>query len=700
MEERKNLLLEIGLEEIPTSLIDETFRAFGENFSQLFREAQIEFERMEVLGTPRRIALLFYQVSPLQKEVIKEVKGPPKKVGMSEDGQFLKPALAFAENQGISPADLFLREEGKGVYIFGRKREGGKEVVNLFPDLLKQGISSLNFSRSMLWGEGDFRFIRPIRWLLALYGDQVVDFQIAGVTASRTTRGHRFLSPDWIAVPDVSCYVDCLKKNFVIVDPRERRTKIEESLEREAQALGAHWLKDEDLIKEVNFLVEYPDARSGHFDQRYLSLPPRVLVTVMKHHQKYFACVGSQGELLPYFLVVLNRPGDDSEKIVKGNERVLRARLEDALFFFTEDRKKTLSSRVEDLKGIVFQEGLGTLWEKTQRLKTLVRYLGEKLQFTSKIAFLERAAWLSKVDLTCEMVKELPELQGYIGRVYASLEGEPEEVASALEEQYQPLPGKEDYPQTTEGSVLSLADRMDTLVASFALGRIPTGSEDPLGLRRLVSAIITLLIHRRWYSPLTPWIEENLALIKEQGFVAFSRSVVKEVKQFIFNRLRFHLLEEGFDYSVINAVLATPVDDIFEVYSRVRALQQVFIQQADLLEEIVTGFVRANNITKNFSGDGEVKEPLLQEEEEKELYLAFLPLEEKFKSEVQAGRYLEAFQSFQSFLPHLHRFFDRVLVMCEEDELRENRLVLLKKIVKMWESFADLSQIVVREEGK
>ncbi|MCX7667546.1 MAG: glycine--tRNA ligase subunit beta, partial [Atribacterota bacterium] len=624
------------------------------------------------------------------------VKGPAKKVGVAEDGSWLPPALAFARSQRISPAQLFVKETEKGVYVFGRKEEEGKPTVEILPRLLPEIIASLEFSRTMLWGDGDFRFVRPIRWIVALYGEEEISFSIAGVHSSRQSFGHRFLAPFSISISSAPTYRNLLREAGVIVDPKERRKLIEQCLDREASALQGHWLRDEALIEEVNFLVEYPEAVVGRFTPQYLELPPQVLITVMKHHQKYFACVNDDGKLLPYFLVVLNRSKDNTQKIVHGNERVLRARLEDALFFFKEDRRKTLAERVQLLEGVVFQEDLGTMKEKTDRLVKISRYLAGALQLDEgKIASLERAAFLAKADLVSEMVKEFPELQGYMGKIYARLDGEKEEVALAIEESYFPLPGEENYPETVPGAVLSLADKMDTLVSSFALGRIPSGSFDPLGLRRMAQGIVDIILHRRFYLSLSRWIEFNLRLLEEQGFVHFSPQILGEVREFIFNRLRFRLLAEGVNYSVINAVLTTSVDDVYEALGRIKFLDELLKKEKDFLSAIVTGFTRANNISRNFSQEGEVRPELFREEVERELYRKLAQSRNEFVRLIQHGEYKEAFRNFSDLLPVLNTFFDKVLVMCEDEGLRRNRLLLMKEVVRMWESFANLSLLVV-----
>jgi len=697
--QEKDLLLEIGMEELPISLISDIFQEWETKFAQGFRESRIDYQELKLVGTPRRMTVYLRGVAERQSPVLKEIKGPAKKVGVSEAGEFLEPAHAFARSQGIGLSDIVVKETERGVYLFGVKKEEGRPVEEILPTLLPRIISSLEFPRSMLWGEGEFRFIRPIRWVCALWGDREIAFEIAGIKSSRFTRGHRFLSPEPVELQEASQYFTSLLKAKVVVNQEERRKKIEESLSREEKLVGGHWLKDESLIQEVNFLVEYPDAITGRFDLQYLRLPHRVLTTVMKHHQKYFACVDDRGELLPFFFIVLNRPREGGEKIVKGNERVLKARLEDALFFFEEDRKKPLRDRVEALSGIIFQESLGTMKEKVERLEKLACYLGEELGFDSgRIKRAEEAAHLSKVDLACEMVKELPELQGYMGRVYALLDGEEEEVAIALEEQYYPLPGEENYPGTIAGTILSLVDKMDNIVSSFSLGRVPSGSQDPWGLRRMAQGIVNIILHCQWYLSLSPWVERNIFLLEKQGLGKGNGKVKTEVVEFLFNRLRLRLLSSGFNYSVINAVLSTSVDDLYEAFKKIETLEKLRRERRSFLSEIVTGFTRANNISKNFSGNGDLREDLLQEESEIKLYRNLQKVEKDFNQAVAGGNYLAAFEIFYSLLPLLNQFFDQVLVMCEEKDLRENRLNLMKKVVNLWKDLADLSQVVIEGE--
>lgn len=692
--DRKDFLFEIGVEELPTSLIREIFTEVQDKFAEVLARFRIPYEDFRVLGTPRRIALYVRGMGLFQEPVVREIKGPAKKVGMDEAGNLLPPALAFAKAQGIAPEDLFVRETEKGTYIFGRKFEPGKPVKEILPEALSLFMHSLEFSRSMLWGEGDFRFVRPIRWLVALLGEEEIPFSIAGVSASRLSRGHRFLAPFSLPIPRAEEYEGILEGARVIVDPLKRRERIVEVLSLRSQEIGVYWLRDEELLEEVNFLVEYPDVLVGRFDEKYLALPSKLLITVMKHHQRYFAACDGDGNLRPFFFVVVNRPCDGVEKIVRGNERVLRARLEDALFFFEEDKKRKIEDWVMDLRGVVFQEDLGSMYEKTERLVELVTYLGEVLKRSeAEIALLRRAAFLSKADLVSSMVREFPELQGYMGRVYALLSGEREEVALAIEESYLPS------PETTFGSILSLADKMDTIVSSFALGRIPTGSQDPLGLRRLAQSIVDILLLHRWYCPLPAWIAKNLELLESQGFTPRIEKPEEEVQRFLLGRLRSLLLEGDKHYSVIQAVFAAEPYDLYDVAQRVEFLNELFTKEREFLSEVVTGFTRAYNISRDFEGL-EVKESLLLEEAEKALYQKLLDVEEGIRGALARGEYRKAFDLFSELLPFLNRFFDKVLVMCEDDRLRTNRLGLMKRIVHLFSRFANLSLIVIEEGVK
>jgi len=697
-EQKVNYLLEIGVEELPTSMVRSIFQQMEQAFTAALENERIEHEGVEVTGTPRRIVVLVYGAGYFQEPRISEIKGPAKKAGVAENGEFLQPALAFARSQGIDPGNLYVSETDKGWYVFGKKSEPGKPLRNLLPSLLPQIVTSLSFSRSMTWGKGDFRFVRPIRWVLSLLGNQVVPFYLCGIEAGRTSRGHRFLSSGELQVASVEAYLPLMEEAGVVVSAHKRRSYIEKALEREARRSGAHWLRDENLIEEVTFLVEFPDAARGRFDRMFLELPSRVLTTVMKHHQKYFALVDDTGELLPDFLVVLNRPVEGAEKVVRGNERVLRARLEDARFFYTEDRKKNLSERIDDLKGIMYQENLGTMWEKTLRLQNICAYLGKNLHFSpERMEFLDTAAHLAKTDLTCELVKEFPELKGYMGREYLAEEGEAEEVCIALEDQYLPAPGGKQYPETQVGCVLSLADKMDHIVSSFALGRIPSGSVDPLGLRRQAHAMVALLLERRWYISLGEFSRKNLELLSLQGFLSPETDVADTVVEFIVSRFRTYLQEAGFHYSLVNSVLHTGIDDITEAYLRIAFLQELYDKQRDLLISIFTAFTRANNISKSQSGESKIQDEYLKEPAEKELAAKITRFERDFLRALGGGDFQRALESFEPVIPALNRFFDDVLIMCPDEVLKENRLSMMKKIVDVWRKFADLSLVVVPE---
>ncbi|MEN3184492.1 MAG: glycine--tRNA ligase subunit beta [Atribacterota bacterium] len=691
---KRDFLFEIGVEELPTSLIREIFAEVTEKFTETLEKFRIPYDDFRVLGTPRRIALYVRGMGEVQEPVVREIKGPAKKVGMDDHGNLLPPALAFARAQGIPPQDLFIRETEKGTYIFGRKYEPGRPVREVLSEALPAFLASLAFSRSMLWGEGDFRFVRPIRWLVALFGDEEIPLCVAGVSASRLSRGHRFLAPFVLPVPSAAAYEEVLEGAGVIVDPVKRKNRIVERLSQCAQEKGVYWLRDEELLEEVNFLVEYPDVLVGHFSEKYLALPSKLLITVMKHHQRYFAACDAEGNLQPLFFVVVNRPADGAEKIIRGNERVLRARLEDALFFFEEDKKRKLADRVEDLRGVLFQEDLGSMYEKTERLVELVTYLGEVLKRSeAEIALLRRAALLAKADLVTSMVREFPELQGYMGKVYALLSGEEEEVALALEESYLST------PETPLGSILSLADKMDTIVSSFALGRIPTGSQDPLGLRRLGQSIVDTLLVREWYCPLSEWITKNLELLAAQGFTPRIANPKDEVVRFLFGRLRSSFLEGGTHHSIIQAVFATHPDDLYDAARRIEFLQKLFVADWEFLAQVATGFTRAYNISRDFV-DTKVEQSLLREEAERTLYEELEKREEAIRGALSQGEYEKALELFREIVPFLNRFFDEVLVMCEDPLLRANRLGLLRRIVNLFAPFANLSLIVLEEGAK
>ncbi|HSV30728.1 MAG TPA: glycine--tRNA ligase subunit beta [Atribacteraceae bacterium] len=701
MDDTVQFLLEIGVEELPTSIMRAAFQELQQKMTKSLLENRLTYREIAIMGTPRRMVCLIRDVSGEQTPRVTEIKGPSKTAGVSEAGDFLPPALAFARAQNIDLQDLFVAPAGKGEYVFGRRWEIGRTTWDILITLIPETISSLVFPRSMVWGEGDFRFIRPIRWIMALLGDRVIEFDIAGVTSSRMTRGHRFLSPEPVAIDSVDHYFSVLEEKRVIVNPQIRRKRIEEALDREARSIGGHWLRDEELIEQVNFLVEYPDAVVCRFDEKYLKLPTRVLTTVMKHHQKYFACVDDLGRLIPFFLVVLNRSSRGARLVVRGNERVLRARLEDANFFFSEDRNKSLAERVEDLRGVLFQENLGTLWDKTQRIRGMSRLFASKLCFTDeKTALLDKVSVLAKADLTCEMVKEFPELQGYMGRAYLQLEGQPEELCMALEDQYLPEAGNGRFPETTIGSALSLADKIDTIVSSFSIGRIPTGSEDPGGLRRQAQGIISICLHESWFLSLRELINRNLALLSEQGFTVSSPDLVHSIEEFIVNRLRYFLLDNGYHYSLVNAVLATAGDDIADISRRIKALQEFYSQETDYLAEAVTGFTRANNISRQYASGCPIDKSLFQEPVEKELFADLQSFERVFSQKIMKGDYREAIISFRPVLLRLNRFFEEVLIMCEEQRIRENRLALMQSIVQTWKQFADLSQIVFPEGKK
>ncbi|MGA1863762.1 MAG: glycine--tRNA ligase subunit beta [bacterium] len=695
------LLIEIGTEEIPARFSPPTLEQMRILMEEKLRTLRIQHGQVQSMCTPRRLILCVKDVSENQEEHLIRAVGPPARVAYDQDGKPTKAAIGFARNQGVDLEELKVEDmPEKGAYLVVEKKDPGKETVQLLPQIILEWIASLSFPKNMRWGNGNFRFARPIHWILALFGGKVIPLDLDGIKSGSVTRGHRFIHPEPIEVKDLSSYLDLLEKASVMCDPKKRKQVILSQTQREAEKAGGRLREDAALLEEVTHLVEWPVALCGSFDPGFLELPEEVLVTSMRDHQKYFCIVDKNERLMPRFITISNTPVDEPQTVIKGNERVLRARLSDAAFFLEEDTKTPLSDRVDSLKHVIFQEQLGSLYDKVLRIKNLARYLVEKLEKPrldpkgkqDLINVIERGALLCKCDLVTEMVGEFPELEGVMGREYARRSGEPEAIAQAIFEHYLPRFAGDKLPDTLAGSILSLADKMDTLAGCFFLGFVPTGSEDPHALRRQVQGMIQIILNQDLVFPWEGFVTEGLSPFQTKDQVKFEEAV-QRIYPFLIQRLNNFFIAQGFGYDLINAVLAAEnVHPVF-VQKRLEALNR--FRSQEVFGAILIPFKRVINILpKDDQKLPEVDSGLFRESAENRLFDIFKGLAKGLYDQIDRAEYYEALQAMVALKEPIDAFFDQVLVMEKDDALRNNRLALLTAIGRVFLKIADFSKIV------
>ncbi len=684
----KNLLLEIGTEEIPAHAMPPILNQLKDLAEKNLKESRINFGAVETLGTPRRLTLLVKDVAENQADVEEEKRGPSVKIALDAAGNFTKAAVGFARGQKVNPENLITKDG----YIYAVIHEKGKSSAEIFQTLLPKIICELSFPNNMHWGNLDFKFIRPLRWIVALFGAEIISFEVANVKSGKTSRGHRTLSDGDFEINSADSYISDCEKHFVIVDQNKRRAMIVEQIEKVATARGGKAEISDELLEEVLYLVEYPTALSGDFETKYLNLPPEAVITPMRDHQRYFPVKTADGKLMPIFITVRNGGSDYLEIVQHGNERVLKARLEDAQFFFNEDRKKTLNEHREKLKTVVFQEGLGSVYEKTERLvklsEKICEMIGDKISVDDKKNVL-RAAEISKADLVTGMVTEFTELQGVMGREYAKLDGETLEVATAIDEHYMPRFAGDSQPKTTAGKILSLADKIDNLVATFSRGLIPTGSQDPFALRRQALGIVNLLNEAHWAISISEIVELAMDLLKVTDSVGREK-IQNDVAEFMRLRVK-NFLSNTARYDVIDAVIGN-VDDIYILTLKAAALEN-FLQTTDAVKNIQS-FVRVSNLAKK-SGSAAVDETLIKLEAEQKLYQAFNAVKVVAGELVNKKDFNGALDAAKKLSAPIDSFFDSVMVMDENLEIRKNRLALLKSIDNLLAEIADFSKLVI-----
>jgi len=701
-----DLLFEIGAEEIPAGYIEPALNQMKALFTEQAKKQRLEVHSIYSTGTPRRLTLFVQGLPQKQESVMEEVQGPSAAVAFDKAENPTKAGLGFAKSQGVDIKDLQTKKTPKGEYCFAIKKIEGHGTLHILPDIVTAVIRNISFPKSMKWKRNGLFFARPIRSLLALFGDQVVPVEINGIKADRFIFGHPFLSGQKIEISEANweLYKKLLKQEHVVVDITERRETLRTKITQLMAPYGAT-IDDEELLDEVTNLVEYPNAIECSFDEEFLDIPADVIETAMKEHQRYFPIRKKEGKLLNKFIAVLNRNESNADTAIRGNERVLKARLSDARFFWKEDRKTPLIKRVEDLKNLAFLEKLGNYFDRTNRILKLSKYLSTQLMLPhEEIELVKRAAELCKADLLTQMVGEFPSLQGIMGRGYAEWDGEEKSVAIAIAEHYMPRYATDNIPTSRIGAIVGLADKFDTISSCFALDLIPTGSQDPYSLRRHTYGIIRIIEEHGFALDIKEILYTSLDLLPmfEQKTDSHYHPVildklVPKIKDFFKDRLFQINIERGYRYDLVNAALKAGIgfDDIHNFSQRLKVVSH--ISQEKWWHDLVTVVERTFNIGKKANSSGAVNEGIFTEPEERELWKTYKDNEANINNMTDKKRYEEASEKYCNiFAKPVHAFFDRVFVNVEDGNVRNNRLSLMKKINELYsQKIADLSEIVM-----
>ena len=691
MSDRHDLLIELGCEELPARLLDHQSRLLAEGLGRRLAEAGLIEDAMsaERMATPRRLAVRFSKVLVRQPDRELERKGPPETQAFDDQGLPTRAAEGFARSVGRSVAELDRLETDQGRWLYARITESGRELAELLPECLEATVRDMAGARSMRWSDRSERFLRPVRWLLALHGGSVLPLTAFGLEADCYTHGHRIHGPGRHAVSDSGDYERVLAEAHVLVNPDQRRQTIREQVEQLAKTAGLSAHAPAELIDENAGLTEWPVAVIGRFDPGFLAVPAEALMCSMQQHQKCFPLYQDDGQLAPAFIAIANIDSRDEAAMVAGFERVIRPRLADARFFWDQDRKTPLAARSERLEQVLFQEKLGSVGAKTQRLVRLAADLAP--QFDADIEVVQRAASLCKSDLVTEMVGEFPELQGIMGMHYARHDGEPEQVACAIASHYQPRQAGDSLPEDPAGCVLAIADRLDTLVGIFAAGQKPKGGKDPFALRRAALAVVRVFEHSRTRLTIAEAIDLAAAVLTDQ--IDIPDSVKAEVHTFVLERLKSHAAEQGIETNCFQAVAAARLGSIADFLDRARAVQS-FAEQPEA-ESLIAANKRASNLLKQADDDtfGEIDSFSLSDDEEKALFEAMVRVESRLQKQLEHSEYTAALASLATLREPVDRFFDAVMVMCEDADLRRNRLALLARLRGLIADIADLARL-------
>jgi len=686
------LFLEIGSEEIPSGYVQPALEYMRGELASFFSRNRIKAGVPEILGTPRRLVVSVKGVDALQEDIVELFHGPSVSVAYDDQGKPTKAAIGFARGKGLDVSELAREKTPKGEVVCARVEKKGRPTPDHLNEFLPQFIGNIPFSKKMRWADKTRPFARPLHWITALFDGKPLEFSFDGIPCGSFSQGHRFLKPDKFQVKDLASYLEESANHFLLVGPEVRKQKILEQVQNLAQEAGGFVEEDPELLNIVNYLVEFPVAIRGDFDPCFLELPKELLVMTMKHHQKYFPLSDGKGNLLPCFITISNMSAGEGHEIKNGNERVLRARLEDARFFYNEDKKKNLDDFVEPLKGVVFQKKLGTLYEKMERICSLVRILSAHVCPDKEPQAL-RAGRLCKADLVTLMVYEFPELQGIMGGYYATHSGEEPTVAQAIQEHYRPAFAGDDPPVSELGAVIAVADKLDTILGCIGVGLIPSGSEDPYGLRRNALGIIQIFLHRGWQVSLDSLVGEGLRPMGSK--IKLDPETIKNhVMELFFQRYKTYLNAEGFPYDAIDCVLSTGLDSIVDIRAKVSAFSE--LKKQPYFEPLAIAFRRVVSIL-NDEAEGDVDTGLLNEPAEKQLFEEYLKVRDPVFRHIQNKEFSQALEKIVEIKPAVDNFFEEVMVMVEDVSLRKNRLHLLHQISGLFSGLADFSRIILKK---
>lgn len=689
------LLIEIGAEEIPAGYIEPALQAFSLLVTRQLTHARIEHGAARVYGTPRRLTVEIADVAAAQTPVTTEMTGPPKSVGFDDTGKPTMAAMKFAEKVGVAIEAIRIKKTEKGSYLCADKVESTLPTREILPKVLPDVIAAIPFPKSMKWGELNVTFARPVRWILALLGSDIIPFAYGDVKSGNHSYGHRFMHPESIQINHPDEYIGALKGADVLADLGERRDIIEKEISRTAGGLGGSILPDEDLIDTVKNLIEFPAVAAGRFDDIFLEVPDEVLITAMREHQKYFAVVDGNQKLLPCFIVVNNTLARDMGLVAKGHERVIRARLSDARFFFTGDAATPMETWVEKLKKVLFQAQLGSVHDKTLRVQKIAGFIADAVGGEGDLkANVTRAARLCKADLVSQVVVEFPKLQGVMGRIYASLAGEPDAVAAAIEEHYRPTYSGGPMPTSVTGAALAVADKIESICGCFSIGLAPTGASDPYALRRQGIGILQIMNAYGFSFLLREMIDRSVSALAGVSTQP-AEETINTVYGFLKGRMAHILEEDGYSKDVIASVTDISIDHIPHVWKRVAALEKLKAEPD--FAPLAAAFKRIVNIIKKSEdardGVHAVNESLFEHPSESELFSAFKSVNERVRKHLAEGHFEQALLDIASLKDRVDAFFDGVMVMTEDTGCRNNRLAMLRQIAEMFGRFADFSKI-------
>ncbi|QPJ64387.1 MAG: glycine--tRNA ligase subunit beta [Candidatus Nitrohelix vancouverensis] len=687
-----DLFIEIGSEEIPSGYVRPALNFLDKEIRAFFEKNKLTFADSQVFGTPRRLAIHFSTVQTEQKDEEETLLGPSVQAAFDDAGKPTRAAQGFARSKGIDPEDLQIVDSPKGKVIAATVKREGQATQALLEAWLPQLIKSIPFPKKMRWADNPSAFARPLHWIVSLFGDRTLKINFDGVRAGNQSRGHRFLAPQTFTVENLASYQKQCREHRIIADPNERKQEIERQVRELATAAGGQVEPDDALLEEVNQLVEYPFAILGNFEAKYLELPKELLSIVMKRHQRYFPVASSKGELLNHFITISNIQQGEGEEVRKGNERVIRARLDDASFFYKEDRKKPLADFVDALNGVVFQKKLGTSYEKMTRIASLAEALASAVSPEDKEDAI-RAARLCKADLVTQMVYEFPELQGIMGGYYARHSGENDAVSQAVKDHYKPAFAGDSTPETSVGAIIALADKLDTILGCIGVGLIPSGSEDPYGLRRHALGIIQIIQQRQWSISLNALIDEGLNHLDAK--IKLTRDEIRShVLDLFAQRYKSSLKDEGFPYDAIDAVLASGIDALADVQAKVRAFSD--LKQQAYFEDLSVTFRRVVSILDD-SAFGDIDSTLLKDPVEIKLHQSWQELKTPVRSLVENKQFSQALEKIVEIKPSVDAFFDGVMVMDKDLAIRSNRLRLLRNVSLLFSDLADFSRIVFKK---